>query len=125
VAKNKKIVLAPDCEDVRLHIDRTLLSRVIGNLVKNALEAESAGATVTLGCKKTGDGAAFTVHNPAQMPEDSRLQVFQRSFSTKGAGRGLGTYSIRLLTEKYLKGKVSFTTGPEGTAFTAEYPAAF
>ncbi len=57
------------------------------------------------------------------MPEDARLQVFQRSFSTKGPGRGLGTYRIRLLTEKYLKGRVSFATGPEGTTFTAEYPA--
>lgn len=61
---------------------------------------------------------------PRTMPEDSRLQVFQRSFSTKGAGRGLGTYSIRLLTEKYLGGKVSFVTGPEGTTFRAEYPVA-
>jgi signal transduction histidine kinase len=116
-------LVAPDCDDVRLQTDRTLLARVIGNLAKNALEAEAAGAAVTLNCKKSGSGAVFTVHNPSQMPEDSRLQVFQRSFSTKGAGRGLGTYSIRLLTERYLKGKVSFSTGPEGTTFRAEYPA--
>ncbi|MHB0994767.1 MAG: sensor histidine kinase [Elusimicrobiales bacterium] len=122
-AKNKTLVLSPDCEDVRIRTDRTLLSRVIGNLLKNALEAESSGATVTLACKKSVAGAVFTVHNPSRMPEDSRLQVFQRSFSTKGAGRGLGTYSIRLLTEKYLKGRVSFSTGPEGTAFRAEFPA--
>jgi len=123
VGKNKKLVVSADCEDARIKTDKTLLSRVIGNLVKNALEAEAAGATVTLNCKKSGDGAVFTVHNPGQMPEDSRLQVFQRSFSTKGAGRGLGTYSIRLLTVRYLKGKVSFTTGDSGTTFLAEYPA--
>ena len=122
VAKDKKILIAADCEDVLIKTDKTLLSRVIGNLAKNALEAEQSGATITLNCRKTAQGAAFTVHNPGRMPDDSRLQVFQRSFSTKGAGRGLGTYSIRLLTEKYLKGKVSFTTGPEGTTFTAEYP---
>ena len=96
---------------------------MIGNLAKNALEAEPAGATVTLNCKKRGGGAVFTVHNPSRMPEDTRLQVFQRSFSTKGAGRGLGTYSIRLLTVRYLKGAVSFTTGADGTTFSAEYPA--
>jgi len=33
-----------------------------------------------------------------------------RLLSTKGEGRGVGTYSIRLFTEKYLKGKVSFTS---------------
>lgn len=123
VAKNKELALAPDCGDVSFSTDKTLVSRVIGNLAKNALEAESAGARVTLGCRKTAGGVAFTVHNPGQMPEDSRLQVFQRSFSTKGPGRGLGTYSIRLLTEKYLGGRVSFDTGPGGTTFTAEYPA--
>jgi len=123
VAKSKSLTVAADCEAVRIRTDKTLLSRVIGNLAKNALEAEAAGAAVTLNCKKSGSGAVFTVHNPSQMPDDARLQVFQRSFSTKGAGRGLGTYSIRLLTEKYLNGRVSFSTGPEGTTFRAEYPA--
>ena len=56
-------------------------------------------------------------------PREVQLQVFQRSFSTKGENRGLGTYSIRLLTERYLKGQVSFTSSPEtGTIFTAAYP---
>lgn len=123
VGKNKEIRVAADRRDAHINSDRTLLSRVIGNLLKNALEAESPGAQITLSCEKTQDGAAFIVHNPGRMPEDSRLQVFQRSFSTKGAGRGIGTYSIRLLTEKYLRGKVSFTTGPEGTTFRAEYPS--
>jgi signal transduction histidine kinase len=124
VGKNKTLLVTPDCEDVTLKTDRTLLSRVIGNMAKNALEAELPGATVTLACRKRGSAAVFTVHNPSKMSEDARLQVFQRSFSTKGAGRGLGTYSIRLLTERYLQGKVSFSTGPEGTTFSAEYPAA-
>ncbi|MDD5207994.1 MAG: HAMP domain-containing sensor histidine kinase [Elusimicrobiales bacterium] len=122
VAKNKEIEVSGTCYDAHINTDKIMLSRVIGNLLKNALEAESPGAKITLSCEKTAGGAAFTVHNPGRMPEDSRLQVFQRSFSTKGAGRGLGTYSIRLLTEKYLKGKVSFTTGPDGTTFRAEYP---
>ena len=123
VGKHMEIEVAGACCDINIHTDKILLSRVLANLLKNALEAESAGARITLYCEKTPGGAAFTVHNPGQMPEEARQQVFQRSFSTKGAGRGLGTYSIRLLTEKYLKGKVSFTTGPEGTTFRAEYPA--
>lgn len=125
MAKNKSIVVAGDCGALTVNTDRILLSRVLGNLVKNALEAENHGATVTLSCRETAGGVVFTVHNPGQMPDDSRLQVFQRSFSTKGAGRGLGTYSIRLLTEKYLKGRVSFSTGPGGTEFRLEYPKGF
>ena len=120
--KGRQVAVKADCGGLVINTDRTLLLRVIGNLVKNALEAESAGATVTLACLKTGGGAAFTVHNPGQMPDAPRLQVFQRSFTTKGEGRGLGTYSVRLLAEKYLKGKVSFATGPSGTEFRVELP---
>jgi CheY-like chemotaxis protein len=54
---------------------------------------------------------------------DVQLQIFQRSFSTKGSGRGLGTYSIKLLAERYSKGRVSFATSPEeGTVFSAACP---
>ena len=122
-AKGKEIVVAGDCQDIKIHSDRTLLARILGHLVKNALEAEKEGARITLSSRRTGNGAAFVVHNPAGMPEEARLQVFQRSFSTKGPGRGTGTYGVRLFAEKYLKGSVSFTSGPAGTEFRAEFPA--
>ncbi|MEI7529583.1 MAG: HAMP domain-containing sensor histidine kinase [Elusimicrobiota bacterium] len=122
-AKGRNIVIDTACAGLTLLTDRTLLARVIGNMTKNALEAESAGAVITLACAKTAGGVAFTVKNPTPMSEDTRLQVFQRSFSTKGAGRGLGTYSMRLLTERYLKGKISCSSDAGGTVFKAEYPA--
>ncbi|MDA8131930.1 MAG: ATP-binding protein [Elusimicrobia bacterium] len=118
--RRKKVVVDPASDDVSFSTDKTLLLRVLLNMLKNALEAERPGAVITLACRRTGAGVAFSVHNPGRMPDDARYQVFQKSFSTKGPGRGLGTYSIRLLTEKYLNGKVSFTTGPQGTTFTAE-----
>ena len=61
----------------------------------------------------------FTVHNPEVMPKEVQLQVFQRSFSTKGeAGRGIGTYSMKLFGERYLGGKVAFvSSSSEGTTF--------
>ena len=112
-------------EDVVFTTDKTLLRRVLSNLVKNALEASSQGQVVTLRCEATPEGVAFSVHNPNSMPRHVQLQVFKRSFSTKGAGRGLGTYSIRLLTEKYLQGKVGFQSSPDkGTTFHVWYPLA-
>jgi sensor histidine kinase regulating citrate/malate metabolism len=94
-------------------------------MVKNALEACEEGERVTMGCRTDGDGdaVAFWVHNPQYMPEAVRQQVFQRSYSTKGRGRGLGTFGMRLLTERYLQGRVGFTsTAASGTTFTARYP---
>jgi signal transduction histidine kinase len=58
------------------------------------------------------------------MPESVRLQVFKRSFSTKGSDRGLGTYSIKLLTENYLGGEVGFASEEgNGTTFWVKLPA--
>ena len=103
--------------------DATLLRRVMGNMLKNALEASAAGETVTLGCQVVAERVEFHVHNPSSIPRPIQLQIFQRTFSTKGSGRGLGTYSMKLLSERYLKGSVTFSTSPEeGTTFRASYP---
>ncbi|MHC9542126.1 MAG: sensor histidine kinase [Vulcanimicrobiota bacterium] len=123
VAQKKIIAVAPDSTSVKFRIDRTLLKRIIGNMTKNALEASKAGDTVTLSCYDMGNSVIFNVHNKSFMPREAQLQVFNRSFSTKGAGRGLGTYSIKLLTERYLKGSASFITSEhEGTTFKASFP---
>ncbi len=99
--------------------DGAILRRILGNLVKNALEATDKGGTVTFSCQDGGDAVTFSVHNSGAMPQEVQLQLFQRSFSTKGGdGRGIGTYSVKLFGERYLKGKVDFVSRePEGTTF--------
>jgi len=102
--------------------DRVLLARILGNMLINAFEATPAGETVKLSCHRKSDELCFSVQNPGVIPQPIQLQIFQRSFSTKGPGRGLGTYSLRLLSG-YLEGKVSFVSNDtQGTIFTASYP---
>lgn len=103
--------------------DRVLLRRVLGNMLKNALEASPPEDAVTLAGRVEDGRMVFSVHNSGCMPPTVRLQVFQRSFSTKGSGRGLGTYSIKLLSERYLKGTVTFSSSAEaGTTFVVSLP---
>ncbi len=123
LAAEREIVLDPLTVDHEFTSDRTLLGRVLNNLLKNALEACPAGGAVRLGCEKTGETLCFWVRNPGVMPRTVQLQVFNRSFSTKGEGRGLGTYAVKLLTERYLAGSVSFTSRPEDeTIFRVTLP---
>ena len=123
VTKDRHIRVDRHAKSIEIISDAVLLGRVIGNMTRNALEASPPGADVTLGCKVVEKDIQFWVHNSTFMPRDVQLQVFQRSFSTKGHDRGLGTYSIKLLSERYLHGSVSFTTSrKEGTTFRARYP---
>ena len=124
VGSNKRIVLAPVEEQPVIWTDEVLLGRVLGNLVKNALEASDRGQTVTVAFANKRQ-PLFSIHNPSVMPEAVQLQMFQRSFSTrKGRGRGIGSYSVKLLTEKYLHGKVWFVSRePEGTTFFVTLPS--
>lgn len=123
ISKDKFVVVSPQANEIEFENDEALILRVLGNMTKNALEATSEGQTVTLNCTIDADNVKFSIHNSKFMPRKIQLQIFQRSFSTKGSGRGLGTYSMKLLSEKYLNGKVYFTSDEEaGTTFFAEYP---
>lgn len=127
VAQHRTLTVAPDAASIMIDSDPVLLARVLGNMIKNALEATPPDGTVTVTCTREQEAnaprAVFAVHNPTAMPRSVQLQVFTRSFSTKGKDRGLGTYSMRLLTERYLGGRVSFTSSPEaGTTFRVALP---
>lgn len=110
-------------KDATMKTDPALLGRVIGNLVKNALEASDKKGVVKVGYENVNGKKIIFVNNQGIMPENVQLQIFQRSFSTKGKGRGIGTYSAKLLTERYLQGKILFiSTEGAGTTFFLEFP---
>ncbi len=123
--RNRKIKY--EKSGVEIYTDETLLRRVLINAVKNALEASDDTQEVVVSTGPAADdplSAEINVKSIPLIPDDIQLQLFQRSFSTKGAGRGWGTYSIRLLTESYLRGRVSFRSDREtGTVFTIAIPS--
>ncbi|MBN2613083.1 MAG: HAMP domain-containing histidine kinase [Bacteroidales bacterium] len=123
VADKRNIEIDPSSENLPFYSDMLILNRMLLNMLKNALEATPEKEKIIIGCNKLVNGVIFWVHNSSEMPGDVKLQVFQRSFSTKGANRGLGTYSIKLLGERYLKGKAYFKSEKGfGTRFYLELP---
>lgn len=118
-----KLADGPDWEVVS---DASVLRRIIGNMTINALEATTPGGTVTLSAISDGSRVTIEVHNPGEIAPHVQLQLFNRSFSTKASsGRGIGTYSMKLFGERYLRGEVSFRSSrDEGTVFTFSLPLA-
>jgi signal transduction histidine kinase len=98
--------------------------RVLLNMVVNALEAGKAGDEVRIGTEGTKANVTFRVWNRQPIPENVAPRIFQRFFTTKpGDGRGVGTFSMKLLGETLLKGEVSFETSEEsGTTFRLTLP---
>lgn len=127
LTKGKEFVCEYPNEAMIIETDHHFIIRSLGNLIKNALEAISPGGKVYLKAMEYGDNIRFVVVNDGVIPKHIQLQIFNRSFSTKAKkGRGIGTYSVKLLIENYLKGKVSFiSTEEEQTQFIIEVPKKF
>ncbi|MBN1186363.1 MAG: GHKL domain-containing protein [Bacteroidales bacterium] len=123
VAHKRQVILDGRSETCEFDSDIVLINRVITNMVKNALEAINENEQVTLSCFRKNNNVLFRVHNPGYIQKDVQLQIFMRSFSTKSNNRGLGTYSMKLISEQYLHGEVYFETSKaNGTSFYLNIP---
>lgn len=124
-SQGRKIAVSPNAVEIAAYSDPAILYKALWNLARNALEASTPGSEARLSCEVGSDWnqAAFTVWNEGGIDPDVQLQIFHRSFSTKAAAKGVGTYMSRLLVENYLDGGVSFESSKEhGTLFSVRIP---
>jgi sensor histidine kinase regulating citrate/malate metabolism len=123
-AKNKRLLFSIDGSARPVKTDFSLLQRVLCNMITNALEATDENGAVEVWLNESNAALSFSVWNAKAVREDVALRIFQRNFSTKAeAGRGVGTYAMKLFGEQYLGGKVNFTTSQkDGTVFTFTLP---
>jgi len=116
-AQGQTIELDADLDNLQMVSDTRLVQRVLGNMLKNALEAGVHGDIVRLGCRAE-QGVRFEVNNRGFISREIQENIFHRRFSTKSDTRGIGTYSMLLLAERYLDGQVGYTsTESGGTCF--------
>jgi signal transduction histidine kinase len=125
VSKGRTIEVA-DFPEVSVLTDKVLLSRVLVNLVKNAVENTEQGGSVRIGAvkiSKAGDNIRFWVRNDGFIPEEIQSRIFSGPFSSKGVNRGIGLSGIRMIGENALGGHVHFKSTKEGgTCFCIDLP---
>jgi signal transduction histidine kinase len=118
-----RTVLQKAIPEYHLKTDRSMLRRIVGNMLLNALEATPAGGTVRVSLVIGTEEVCIMVTNLGEIPKDVQLRIFKRSFSTKSAfGRGIGTYSMKLFGERYLGGTVGFSCLNGETVFFIKLP---
>jgi sensor histidine kinase regulating citrate/malate metabolism len=96
------------------------MCRVLGNLIDNAMDALRAAPepTLTIRLSESLHGFDFAVSNNGPMiPANVAERIFQRGFSTKGEGRGMGLSIVKSIMEG-AGGALSVHSDEHETSFT-------
>jgi heavy metal sensor kinase len=134
LALPKGITLTPAIEpDLPIRGDADLLSRMLLNLLDNAIKYSPNGSTVTLACRRDGEQYVVSVSdNGPGISADLQPRIFERFFRIDKArsrsegetgGAGLGLSIARWIAEAH-HGQLALTrSDSSGSSFTATLPA--
>jgi signal transduction histidine kinase len=100
---------------LRVHAPDSMVAMVVGNLVRNALQHGESGA---VGCRIRG--RELTVTNAGSIASDHLKRAFDRGFTTRPGGHGMGLYLVRRICDRY-GWKVALDSAGDGTTATVEF----
>ena len=109
---------------VEVCIDKSHLTRVLNNLVKNSLQAakENVPLKVVVELKTTQENCMVTVSdNGTGIPESVQDRVFEPNFTTKNSGMGLGLAMVKKIIDDF-GGSIDYSTSNKGTIFHLKIP---
>lgn len=103
--------------------DEMLFFSLFSNLLKNAVEASPENEVVHIHLTEAKVGISLVIQNRGAVPKKIRTTFFNKFVTAdKAHGTGLGTYSIKLISET-LGGTVSLNTEIENqTTITVNHP---
>lgn len=102
---------------------RLLCASLLGNLLRNAVEASPRGGTVTVSLGRDETAGHLAIRNAGEVPPALRDRLFQK-YATAGkiSGTGLGLYSARLLAGALNCGLEADLTEAGHTTFRLSFP---
>jgi PAS domain S-box-containing protein len=108
---------------INLKTDATLLTRILTNLVINAIQAMPKGGKLSIVAMQTQDSLVLSVQDTGVgIPEYIKPKLFTPMTTTKAKGQGLGLAVVKRLVEA-LKGTICFESKEgNGTKFTITLP---
>jgi signal transduction histidine kinase len=116
------VALAAAPSQLIAHVDGAKIQQVVLNLVRNAVEAVTAGGHVEVGLAVTDEQFTIAVSDDGPgMPEEVRERIYEPFFSTKEGGTGLGMSIVHSLVSLH-GGTIGLLTGPAGTRFDVSIP---
>jgi nitrogen fixation/metabolism regulation signal transduction histidine kinase len=113
--------------EVRLHVDRSMIKRALGNLLANAIEAMNGKGRIGIGADlvKTGDSSYCRLRigdSGRGIAREDRDRVFMPYFTTKETGTGLGLAIVERIVHDH-GGRIRFESAEGvGTVFWIDLP---
>lgn len=108
-----------------IYADKIQINRLFTNLIKNAIEASSAGDKLKLHIVLENDEDELLIaveDEGSGIPEEMQRKIFQPNFTTKSSGTGLGLAICKAIVEK-ANGAIWFETEEgKGTTFFVAFP---
>jgi signal transduction histidine kinase len=121
-AERRGAELAIEAEPLVVEIDGPKVRQVVSNLVRNAIEAVSAGGLVSVALLPRSEEFVIRVGDDGPgIPEEIRPRIYEPFFSTKESGTGLGMSIVHSLVAMH-GGTIDLATGPGGTRFDVTIP---
>jgi len=115
---------------VQVLADRSMMRRMLANLVSNAVRHARAGSAVQVAVAHEGALARVEVTNEgAELPPEAGERMFDRFFrvesarTSSGEGAGLGLAIVKSIVELH-GGRIGFESGAGRTTFRVVLPAA-
>jgi len=113
------VKLVADVEPLEIRGDRTLLDRILANLLDNALTHAPAGSSVEIRARRAAGGVSICVDDAGRgIPERDRERIFDRFERVAGhadSGHGLGLALARAIAELH-GGSLRVSESPAGGA---------
>jgi PAS domain S-box-containing protein len=106
-----------------LTTDPVFMTRILGNLITNAVQAMPNGGNLTINVTAKADDVIIAVQDTGVgIPEEAKPRLFTPLFTTKSKGQGFGLAVVKRMTEAQ-SGTVTFESQQgKGTNFTITLP---
>jgi signal transduction histidine kinase len=123
-AHDRRVERSAAVESLMVLADEGQLSQVLGNLVKNAVEASPGGGALHLRCNVEGSSLVFEIEDEGAGPPVESDRIFEPDFTTKSAGTGLGLPICRRIVEDHGGSIELVVARGSGACFRLRWPLA-
>ncbi|MBF25033.1 MAG: hypothetical protein CMP49_00725 [Flavobacteriales bacterium] len=111
-------------QNPKVFIDKSHLTRVLNNLIKNSLQAEKENTPieVLISLKQIDNFCLISVKdNGKGISKDINEKIFEPNFTTKNSGMGLGLAIVKKIINDF-NGTINYKSSKHGTIFILTIP---